>query len=194
VITTLGLSAIPAPPLSSSAPPLYIQICGIPRPADRTPGVGPPSPCTPCSKTATGFRILGGGLRSWLGVRCTCTPALNLTAPLLLRLLHRQPGTRGRPPGFRSGRGRAPRGSMRPVRRGARPRRTLGGTVREGNEDGGDAAVLGCRDLTEWSPGGRLFVAEGLDGVEARGLAGGIETEEDPDGGGEGERDENGSG
>jgi hypothetical protein len=27
------------------------------------------------------LRSLGGGLRSWLGVRCTSTPALNLTAP-----------------------------------------------------------------------------------------------------------------
>jgi hypothetical protein len=28
-----------------------------------------------------GLRSLGGGLRSWLGVRCTRTPALYLTAP-----------------------------------------------------------------------------------------------------------------
>jgi len=41
------------------------------------------------------LRCLGGGLRSWLAVRSTCTSALYLTAPLLLRLLRRQPGTRG---------------------------------------------------------------------------------------------------
>jgi hypothetical protein len=43
----------------------------------------------------TGFRSLGGGLRSWLAVRCTCTAALNLTAPSLLRLLRRQLGILG---------------------------------------------------------------------------------------------------
>jgi len=32
------------------------------------------------------LRSLGGGLRSWLAVRGTCTAALNLTAPPLLRL------------------------------------------------------------------------------------------------------------
>ncbi len=30
-----------------------------------------------------------------------------------------------------------------------------GGTVREGNEAGGDAAALDCRDLREWCYGGR---------------------------------------
>src|SRR3990172_1742321 len=44
---------------------------------------------------------------------------------------------------------------MRPVRRGARPRRTRRGTVRAGNDAGGDAAALECRDLKEWIPGGR---------------------------------------
>jgi len=44
---------------------------------------------------------------------------------------------------------------MRPVRRGARPRRTRRGTVRAGNEAGGDAAALECRDLREWISGGR---------------------------------------
>ena len=36
---------------------------------------------------------------------------------------------------------------MRPVRRGARPKRTRRGTVRAGNEAGGGAAALECRDL-----------------------------------------------
>jgi len=44
--------------------------------------------------------------------------------------------SRCRSPGARSGRGRAPRGSMRRIRRGARPRRTHSGTVRDGNEGG----------------------------------------------------------
>ena len=44
---------------------------------------------------------------------------------------------------------------MRPVRRGARPRRTRRGTVRAGNEAGADAAALECRDLREWTPGDR---------------------------------------
>jgi len=60
-----------------------------------------------------------------------------------------------RPPGVRCRRGRAPRGSMRRFRRGARPRRTRCGTVRESNEGGADAASLECRDLREWIPGGR---------------------------------------
>ena len=38
---------------------------------------------------------------------------------------------------------------------GALPRRTLGGTMREGNEAGGDAAALECRHLREWWSGGR---------------------------------------
>jgi hypothetical protein len=44
---------------------------------------------------------------------------------------------------------------MRPVRQGARPRRTHGGTVRTGNAAGGDAAALECRDLKEWTSGDR---------------------------------------
>ena len=44
---------------------------------------------------------------------------------------------------------------MRRFRRGARPRRTRCGTVREGNEAGADAAALECRDLREWPPGDR---------------------------------------
>jgi hypothetical protein len=89
---------------------------------------------------ANRLRCLGGGLRSWLGVRCIRTPAL-------------------RPPGVRCRRGRAPRGSMRRFRQGARPKRTRCGTVREGNEVGADAAALECRDLREWTPGGRSHCA-----------------------------------
>ena len=57
-----------------------------------------PRPRTACvSRTdaGIGFRSLGGGLRSWLAVRYTCTPALYLTAPLLLRLLLPVPGPLG---------------------------------------------------------------------------------------------------
>src|SRR3990170_2006382 len=50
------------------------------------------------------LRSLGGGLRSWLAVRGTCTAALNLTAPPLLRLAalfrHLRNGGRSQP--FRS--------------------------------------------------------------------------------------------
>src|SRR4030065_491461 len=53
---------------------------------------------------------------------------------------------------------------MRPVRRGARPRRTRRGTVRAGNEAGGEAAALGSRDLREWISGGRR--AQGAGGRE----------------------------
>src|SRR4030067_626906 len=48
---------------------------------------------------------------------------------------------------------------MRRFRRGARPRRTPCGTLREGNEAGADAAGLECRDLREWTPGGRFHCA-----------------------------------
>src|SRR3990170_445112 len=64
-------------------------------------------------------------------------------------------GAVSRSPGCRCRRARAPRGSMRRVRRGARPRRTRCGTAREGDEAGVDAAALECRDLREWPPGGR---------------------------------------
>ena len=43
----------------------------------------------PCAEGDDRLRRLGGGLRSWLAVRCTRTSALNLTAPPLLRLLRR---------------------------------------------------------------------------------------------------------
>src|SRR5512141_812198 len=49
---------------------------------------------------------------------------------------------------------------MRRLRRGARPRRTHCGTVREGNDDGADAAGLECRDLREWSPEGRCAAVQ----------------------------------
>src|SRR3989337_680327 len=51
---------------------------------------------------------------------------------------------------------------MRPVRRGDRPRRTRRGTVRAGNEAGGDAAALECRDLREWTSGGRRARGPGI--------------------------------
>jgi hypothetical protein len=34
------------------------------------------------------------------------------------------------------------------------------GTVREGNDAGADAAGLECRDLREWSPGGRCAAVQ----------------------------------
>jgi len=46
-------------------------------------------------RSQVSLRCLGGGLRSWLAVRWTCTAALNLTAPPILRLLRLVPGTRG---------------------------------------------------------------------------------------------------
>src|SRR5512132_2474454 len=49
---------------------------------------------------------------------------------------------------------------MRRLRRGARPRRTHGGTARKGNDAGADAAGLECRDLREWSPGGRCAAVQ----------------------------------
>src|SRR3972149_261550 len=52
---------------------------------------------------------------------------------------------------------------MRPVRRDARPRRTRRGTERAGNEAGGDAAALECRDLKEWISGCRRARGPGRD-------------------------------
>src|SRR5665647_3050213 len=49
---------------------------------------------------------------------------------------------------------------MRRFRRGARPRRTHCGTMREGNDAGADAAGLECRDLREWSPGSRCAAVQ----------------------------------
>jgi len=59
----------------------------FPRPQNRSPQSSPGHP-------EWGLRSLGGGLRSWLAVRLTCTPALYLTAPPLLRLAASVPGTR----------------------------------------------------------------------------------------------------
>ncbi|MGA8754628.1 hypothetical protein, partial [Candidatus Deferrimicrobium sp.] len=38
--------------------------------------------------------------------------------------------------------------------------RTHCGTTREGNDAGADAAGLECRDLREWSPGGRCAAVQ----------------------------------
>src|SRR3989304_1862443 len=52
----------------------------------RNPGVSPPKENVGAERSRVSLRSLGGGLRSWLAVRGTCTAALNLTAPPLLRL------------------------------------------------------------------------------------------------------------
>src|SRR3990172_11482833 len=52
----------------------------------RNPGVSPPKENVGAEGSRVSLRSLGGGLRSWLAVRGTCTRALNLTAPPLLRL------------------------------------------------------------------------------------------------------------
>ena len=93
------------------------------------------APC-PASASSEGGRSLR---------RSTCDTPASLRLPFL-------PESSARRPWVRCRRGRAPRGLMRPDRRGAQPRRTLGGTVREGNEVGGDAAVLECRDLPGMDP------------------------------------------
>src|SRR3990170_4506358 len=52
----------------------------------RNPGVSPPKENVGAERSRVSLRSLGGGLRSWLAVLGTCTAALNLTAPPLLRL------------------------------------------------------------------------------------------------------------
>src|SRR3990172_3069582 len=66
----------------------------------RNPGVSPPKENVGAERSRVSLRSLGGGLRSWLAVRGTCTAALNLTAPPLLRLAAPgtgDPGSRGIP-------------------------------------------------------------------------------------------------
>jgi hypothetical protein len=114
----------PAWPTSSFGRPTGKRRSGGRPPPSSEDAVAVPAAGAPGRKVAGGersqvsLRSLGGGLRSWLGVRCIRTPALNLTAPLLLRLAapltafpgpgirHSQPGacdrrTRRRCGGFR---------------------------------------------------------------------------------------------
>src|SRR3990170_4463487 len=65
------------------------------------------------------------------------------------------PGGNGAGGAGRGGAAGGGRGSRPPARRGDRPRRPRRGTVRAGNEAGGDAAALECLDLKEWISGGR---------------------------------------
>src|SRR4030042_1527046 len=94
------------------------------------------------------------------------------------------PGDRGRARGARGAlSGEAPdRGVPAAVRRGK-------ATKPAGMQRDSNAGIF-----REWASGGRLLVPQGLDGAERRRLAGRVAPEEDPDPGGEAERDEDGPG